>query len=281
MEDNTGKKRHIDLTPRDMLLLAIFFIIFILLVFAVGIMVGSRVPERLSGPPQAEAAAGGSAQTAKELPQQRTPSSAGQDPIQERDLAPVTAGPSGTESTSPESSPSGTEAGANPPATGAGKTAEAALPDSAQHPGTPLTPPPPETGHSESPPPKKQTEGVQQQAEESSPVKPSKPAPPPAAPTEKPAPPPAVSPDQPYFVIQTIATEKVDEARQMVEKLKSAGYRAFLVSPDAVARDNLYRVQLGPFPTLEAARLTLDKLKQAGYRDAFPLRIKPTPPSGE
>lgn len=280
MEENTGKKRHIDLTPRDMLLLAIFFIIFILLVFAVGIMVGSRVPERLSGPPQTEAAAGDSAQTAKELPRQSTPSSVEQGPIQERDLTPVTAGPSGTVSTSPEFSRSGTGAMAGPPATGAGKTAEAATPDGARHPGTPLPPPPSETGHSESPPPKKQPEVIQRQAEQSSSVKPSRPAPPRVAPADKPASPPAVTPDEPYFVIQTIATEKEDVARQMVENLKSAGYRAYLVSPDAVARDNLYRVQLGPFPTLEAARSTLEKLKQAGYRDAFPLRIKPAPPAG-
>jgi DedD protein len=69
------------------------------------------------------------------------------------------------------------------------------------------------------------------------------------------------------FTVQVAATRTKADAEELVKVLKGRGYPVFLVSPEyAHANDNLYRVQVGPYPTRDAADKIKAKLSQEGFK---------------
>ena len=66
------------------------------------------------------------------------------------------------------------------------------------------------------------------------------------------------------FAIQIMALNDPLRARALVKELTDAGYRAYLISPDAAEPDAPYRVRVGKFTSQEAARkaaAALEKLR--------------------
>ena len=52
--------------------------------------------------------------------------------------------------------------------------------------------------------------------------------------------------------------------------MTSRGFPAFVQTPEqAGAGDKLYRVQIGPYPTREAAEQVKPRLEQAGFKSPF------------
>jgi cell division septation protein DedD len=89
----------------------------------------------------------------------------------------------------------------------------------------------------------------------------SKPA---AAPRRQP---PASVPSSSQFAVQVMASRTHTDAANLVKLLRSHGYRAYVLTPQqAHAKDKLYRVQVGPFPTRVAADSARDKLRGEGFR---------------
>lgn len=69
------------------------------------------------------------------------------------------------------------------------------------------------------------------------------------------------------FTVQVIASSEQRDAERVVNELKSRGYGAFLVKPqDAGLKDNLYRVQVGPFATREEAEKVRNRLVKDGFK---------------
>ncbi|MGH9397564.1 MAG: SPOR domain-containing protein [Terriglobia bacterium] len=72
---------------------------------------------------------------------------------------------------------------------------------------------------------------------------------------------------QPGVMVQVAALRTERDAQSLLRVLKSHGYRAILLTPgNAHARDNLYRVQVGPFPARAQAVRALHKLSSQGFR---------------
>ncbi|HLY62229.1 MAG TPA: SPOR domain-containing protein [Terriglobia bacterium] len=72
------------------------------------------------------------------------------------------------------------------------------------------------------------------------------------------------------IMIQVAATGTLPDGEKMVKTLKGMNYPAVLVSPQqARAGDNLYRIQVGPFPTRESAEKTKARLMQDGFKQPF------------
>jgi cell division septation protein DedD len=72
------------------------------------------------------------------------------------------------------------------------------------------------------------------------------------------------------FVLQVAATGSRQDADEVAKGLKARGFPAFVVSPpQANAGDKLYRVQVGPYPTREAAEQAKPKLEQVGFKQPF------------
>ncbi len=70
-----------------------------------------------------------------------------------------------------------------------------------------------------------------------------------------------------HFAVQVMASKTKVDAENLVKLLKSRGYPVYILTPLAAhARDNLYRVQVGPFDTRAAADITRDKLVGEGFR---------------
>ncbi len=69
------------------------------------------------------------------------------------------------------------------------------------------------------------------------------------------------------FTVQIAATHTKVDAQKLVNALKSRGYPVFLVTPEhANADDNLFRVQVGPFPTRGDAENVRGKLSKEGFK---------------
>ncbi len=69
------------------------------------------------------------------------------------------------------------------------------------------------------------------------------------------------------FAVQVTATRTKQDAETLVKLLKGRGYPVFMVTPEyAHANDNLFRVQVGPYPTREAAEKIKNKLAQEGFK---------------
>lgn len=72
------------------------------------------------------------------------------------------------------------------------------------------------------------------------------------------------------YVLQVAASSNRLDAQEVARWLKARGFPAFVVSPQqASASDKLYRVQIGPYPTREAAEQMKPKLEQVGFRQPF------------
>lgn len=70
-----------------------------------------------------------------------------------------------------------------------------------------------------------------------------------------------------HFAVQVMASRAKTDAGNLVKLLKSRGYPAYLVTPQEVnAKDNLFRVQVGPFASRVTADSTRDKLVGEGFR---------------
>ena len=67
-----------------------------------------------------------------------------------------------------------------------------------------------------------------------------------------PAKPPAAA--KAKYTLQIAALNSSDEARELVNKLKSRGYDAYAVTGTAAAKGALHRVRVGSFPSLQEAR---------------------------
>ncbi len=80
----------------------------------------------------------------------------------------------------------------------------------------------------------------------------------------------AISPGNPVrtgLAVQVDALRAKQDAEALVRILKARRYPVFLVTPEyANSKDNLYRVQVGPFATREDAEKARDKLAQEGFK---------------
>jgi cell division septation protein DedD len=69
------------------------------------------------------------------------------------------------------------------------------------------------------------------------------------------------------ITVQVTASRTRQDAEKMVEILKARGYPVFVVTPEyANVKDNLYRVQVGPFRSEEQAEKVRAKLVQEGLK---------------
>jgi cell division septation protein DedD len=70
-----------------------------------------------------------------------------------------------------------------------------------------------------------------------------------------------------HFAVQVMASKSKTDAGNLVKLLNSHGYPAYVLSPQqAHAKDDLFRVQVGPFASRVAADSTRDKLVGEGFR---------------
>jgi len=69
------------------------------------------------------------------------------------------------------------------------------------------------------------------------------------------------------IVVQVSATGTRQDAERLVDLLKSRGYPAFLVTPEAAgAGDKLFRVQVGPYKSDPEAVGVRNKLVADGFK---------------
>jgi cell division septation protein DedD len=103
---------------------------------------------------------------------------------------------------------------------------------------------------------------------------PAKPAPVPA-PTAAPKPAPAKPAAKPAprakekagFTVQVTASRDKKDAEKLVKELKSRGFDVFVVPPQfSDAKDNLYRVQVGPYETRAEAVRVRDRIAKEGFK---------------
>lgn len=71
------------------------------------------------------------------------------------------------------------------------------------------------------------------------------------------------------FVLQVAASSSRPDAEAVAKALKSKGLPAFVASPQAGSGDKLYRVQIGPYSTREAAEAMKPRLEQEGFKQPF------------
>jgi cell division septation protein DedD len=64
------------------------------------------------------------------------------------------------------------------------------------------------------------------------------------------------------FAIQVAALNDPARARELVERLRSAGHPSYLVEPPAADPDAPYKVRVGHYPTRSAAEPTLRALEK-------------------
>src|SRR5579875_3366784 len=70
-----------------------------------------------------------------------------------------------------------------------------------------------------------------------------------------------------HFAVQVMASKSRTDAENLVKLLKARGYPAFILTPQqSGTNDNLYRVQVGPYPSRVAADGIRDKLEGEGFR---------------
>ncbi|MEP5231987.1 MAG: SPOR domain-containing protein [Alloalcanivorax sp.] len=103
------------------------------------------------------------------------------------------------------------------------------------------------------------TQAVPQQPEPVTPVKEDAPVPPPEAPVTPPQVDPADGPVLAGFVVQTGSYSDADNASGMVDKLKDAGYRAY-IQTDSHEGKVVHRVMVGPEIRKDDAESTRQKL---------------------
>jgi cell division septation protein DedD len=70
-----------------------------------------------------------------------------------------------------------------------------------------------------------------------------------------------------HFAVQVMASKSRTDAENLVKLLKARGYPAFILTlQQSQANDNLYRVQVGPYPSRVGADSVRDKLEGEGFR---------------
>jgi DedD protein len=69
------------------------------------------------------------------------------------------------------------------------------------------------------------------------------------------------------YTVQVTALRDKQDAEKVVNELKSRGFAVFVVRPQySGAKDNLYRVQVGPFATREEAQRVRDRISKEGFK---------------
>jgi DedD protein len=69
------------------------------------------------------------------------------------------------------------------------------------------------------------------------------------------------------YTVQVAASRDKQDAEKLVKELKSRGFAVFVVRPEySEARDNLYRVQVGPFATREEAQKVREQIAREGFK---------------
>jgi len=83
--------------------------------------------------------------------------------------------------------------------------------------------------------------------------------------SESATPPPAPAPTS-GFTVQVAASQQKDDAAAILEKLRAAGLRPYLVEADVPGKGHWYRVRLGAFKTKDdAARYVKDLKRETGF----------------
>jgi DedD protein len=69
------------------------------------------------------------------------------------------------------------------------------------------------------------------------------------------------------YTVQVAASRAKEDAEKLVKELKSRGFAVFVVRPEySGAKDNLYRVQVGPFATRDEAQKVRDRIAKEGFK---------------
>ncbi len=69
------------------------------------------------------------------------------------------------------------------------------------------------------------------------------------------------------FIVQVTASRDKKDAEKLVKELKSRGFDVFVVPPQySDTKDNLYRVQVGPYETKEEAVRVRDRIAKEGFK---------------
>ncbi|MGE5326554.1 MAG: SPOR domain-containing protein [Deltaproteobacteria bacterium] len=76
-------------------------------------------------------------------------------------------------------------------------------------------------------------------------------------------------PENGRFVLQVAASSSRPDAEAVARALKSKGLPAFVVQPQTGGGDKLYRVQIGPYSSREAAEAMKPRLEQEGFKSPF------------
>ena len=72
------------------------------------------------------------------------------------------------------------------------------------------------------------------------------------------------------IIIQVAALREMQDAKSLVDVLKSRNYPAFIVTPvQARNNDGIYRVQVGPFSSKTQAERTRQRLAQQGFKTFY------------
>lgn len=109
---------------------------------------------------------------------------------------------------------------------------------------------------------------------------PAKPWTAPVAAAKRPAPKPAAkapatkttaatrrAPEAAGYTVQVAASREKKDAQKLVKELRSRGLDVFVVPPQfSDAKDNLYRVQVGPYATKAEATRVRDRIAKEGFK---------------
>ncbi len=69
------------------------------------------------------------------------------------------------------------------------------------------------------------------------------------------------------YIVQVAASRDQQEAEKLVKELKARGVAVFVVRPEnSEAKDNLYRIQVGPFATRAEAQKVRDRVSKEGFK---------------
>ncbi len=69
------------------------------------------------------------------------------------------------------------------------------------------------------------------------------------------------------FTVQVAASRDKQDAEKLVKELRARGFDVFVVTPQfSDTKDNLYRVQVGPFATREEAVRVRDRVAKEGFK---------------
>ena len=69
------------------------------------------------------------------------------------------------------------------------------------------------------------------------------------------------------YTVQVTASRDKRDAEKLVKELRSRGFDVFVVTPRfSDAKDNLYRVQVGPYATREEAVRARDRIAKEGFK---------------